>query len=464
MARFRKLTRATLLALLGTGWAQAAAAGPCSPEAPATGSLFVAPSGRDDATGSFLAPFATLARAQRVMAASGIRSTYVRAGRYALAAPLTLTAADTGSGFLACPGETVVLDGAGRLATLVALDQASQVTLSGLTLRRSLGPALTLTRASGNLIQDNRLNDNAAGILLTGAGNNTISGNRIVTTATSAIEAKDGSDGNLLERNWISGTGAIGTSGGGFFLHGASNNRIAGNTVENTAGMGIGIENWDDYTINIGNQILGNVVRNANTDARSNDSGAIYMLGRSQRDTQAVIAGNVVNGTGRGPDEGAHTIGIYLDDLTSGVLVQNNIVRRIGTHGAQLHGGRQITVRNNIFHLGPGRASAILFQAAPPDTHPSIAMTDNLVTRNIVYSESSSPVSYDWIAGGDPVIIGNLYHNVTGAAMTTQPPAFDRGPMFGDPRFADPAHGNYRLLPGSAAALIGFEPITRPTP
>ena len=462
MAGFRTTLSAIVLTMGGVGWSPAVQAGPCSADAPASRAYFVAPSGRDDASGSFASPFATLARAQRVMAATGIRTTYVRAGRYVLRAPLTLTAQDSGASLLACPGETVTLDGNGQLQTLIALEQAGQVTLSGLTLRRSLGPALRLTRADNNMILDNQLGNNAAGILLTDASGNTVSGNRIVTSASSAIEAKDGSDSNLFDRNRISGTGAIGTAGGGFFLHGASYNRIINNTVENTAGMGIGIANWDDYTINIGNQVLGNIVRNANTDARSSDSGAIYMLGRSQRDTQSIISGNIVNGTGRGPGEGAHTIGIYLDDLTSGVLVQNNIVRRIGTHGAQLHGGRRITVRNNIFHLGPGRASAILFQAAPANTNPTIAMTDNLVTRNIVYSESTTPVSYDWIAGGDPIIIGNLYHNVTGAAMTTQPPAFDRGPVFGDPRFAGAARGNYQLLPGSAAALIGFESIDRP--
>ena len=183
------------------------------------------------------------------------------------------------------------------------------------------------------------------------------------------------------------------------------------------------------------------------------------MLGRSHVDTQAVIANNLVDGTGAGGD--AHTIGIYLDDSTSGVRVENNIVRNIGTHGLQIHGGDDITIRNNIFDLGSGNATAVLFQAAPADTNPTNTMRNNNVVGNVILSGSRSPDAYSYLDGGSPNIAGNLYHDTAGASFATAAPTRDSNPKYGDPRFANAAGGDYTLQGGSAASAIGFQAINQ---
>lgn len=425
------------------------------PHGPAA--FFVAPDGSDDGDGTPDRPFATLHRARAAMEGSATRQTYVRDGTYAVSSTLVLGGADSGVSFVAAPGAAPSLTGrAAGVSTLVAIKGASGVTLQGLGFEDTAGdgPALSLTGASGNVIAANRFRDNGAGVLLTASGGNLILGNTITRSAQSAVEAKDGSDGNVFDSNRIDGTGAVAEQGGGFFLHGANDNLITHNLVQNTAGIGIGIANWDDTTINAGNVVTWNIVRNTST--RSQDSGAIYLLGRSHVDTRAVIADNLVDGTGAGGD--AHTIGIYLDDSVSGTLVQRNIVRNIGTHAVQVHGGDDNVIRNNIFDLGTTATSAVLFQAAPADTNPTNTMRGNTVRSNIITGQGGNQTAYTFLEGGRPSIASNLYAGLVPGPSADGPDA-DASPVFGDPRFTDAPAGDYTLQPGSAARRIGFSAL-----
>jgi hypothetical protein len=347
------------------------------------------------------------------------------------------------------------------LSSIVALQNVRQVSIAGLTfMNGGGGGALSLVNSKDNAIISNHFVNNINGMILAAdSSNNIVAGNEIDNSALNAIEVKDGSDANRFDNNRIDKTGAIGTKGGGFRLHGASNNVISHNLVEHTAGMGIGIENWDSSTINIGNVVEYNIVQDTNTAAGSVDSGAIYLLGRSQVDTRTIVRDNLVNGTGA--PHPAHTMAIYLDDLVSGVTVRANIVTGIGSDAVQIHGGQNDTVENNIIDIGSGRASAVLFQAAPADTHPTIAMTNNAVSRNIIYSSSKSPVLFVYYGGGSPTVARNLYYNTSGASMRPIGPVKDLQPAFGDPKFANPVRHDYRIGSGSAAASIGFQPINQ---
>lgn len=435
----------------------APAPAPAPTPTPPPPGFYVATSGSDGNDGSFAHPFATLAQAQSAMQHSSIWTTYVEGGTYGPSQAMTLTAADNGRSFIAAPGQTPVFDGGAGLSNLIALNGASGITLSGLSFINTGagGAALDLEGSSGNSIVANHFSNTGEAILLGGgSGNNTLSGNQIDNSATSAIEIKDASNANRIDSNLINGTGSLNTTGGGVFVHGANSNSITHNLVENTAGMGIGVSDWDDATINVGNIVEFNAV--LNTNRISNDSGAIYMLGRSHIDTKAVIANNLIDNTGAADQ---HTIGIYLDDSTSGVDVPGNIVREIGTHGVQIHGGDNNTVHNNVFDLGAATASAVLFQSAPADTGPTNTMLNNLVTRNIIYSSSATPHLYDYIDGHSPVITNNLYFNTTGASMQTAAPTQDSSPVFGNPDFTASTQGNYALQAGSAASVIGFQAI-----
>ena len=293
-----------------------------------------------------------------------------------------------------------------------------------------------------------------AGILLQGSSHNRLARNVLVGSATTAIELKDGSDANRLTDNVIDGADAPETSGGGIFLHGARNNRIEHNLVQNTQGFGIGVSNWDDATLNVGNTVHANLVRNTARSAQ--DSGAIYVLGRSGADTAMVVDGNVVDGVGRAD---RHAVGIYLDDSTSGAVVTGNLVRGAGSDAVEIHGGRNNIIGNNLFDLGAAQPSAVLFQAAPADTHPMHAQTGNAVLQNVILSANAAPrlyVSYD---GGTPLIMHNFYAFPRGAEAANDAPVSDLAPSVADPDLAaDGYEDGYAKLQRTAAA-IGFKPI-----
>jgi parallel beta-helix repeat protein len=431
---------------------------PFVPATPTGPGFYVSASGNDGGDGSASHPFASFARALSAMESSGTHNTYVEDGTYALNSTLHLGGGDSGMTFQAAPGASPVLDGRGSLSTLIQLDGANNVTLQGLTFQNADGAAVTLQGASGNNIVGNLFAHNGEGLLLTdGASQNSVSGNELDDSARSAIEVQNGSNANSFDSNVVNGTGAIGTKGGGFFIHGGNDNSISHNLVENTAGIGIGIENWDSTTINVGNKITDNVVRNTNTDPTSGDSGAIYELGRSQVDTQSVISGNYVSGS---PTSNGHMVDIYLDDLTSGVTVKNNILTNGGDDTAQVHGGSNVSFQNNIFDLGAnsglswGQGAGILFQS-----YGGTGMNNNSVTGNIFTSTSPTPLAYSNI-GGSASIQDNFYMDqlsshfrIDGGGLS------DNNPQYGDAQFANAAGGDYSLGGNSGAFAVGFSSI-----
>lgn len=452
---------------------------PAPVSAPADPAFYVATNGDDSGDGSAAHPFATLARAQAAMEGSTTHTTYVEGGTYSLASTLVLGDKDSGMSFLAAPGQTPILDGGGTLSTLVALNGTRNAVLSGLMFQNTaagVSPApgaLTLTRADGNTIAGNHfLNSGANALLVQDSASNTVSGNQFDNSAQSAVEDKyDGnggvySNGNVYDSNLVNGAGS---RFGAFYLHGTINDVVSHNLVENTQGIGIGVVAIGGYTgdptvwaRNTGTVVTGNVLRDIAQSAT--DSGAIYVLDRTGQDTGIKITSNEIDGAASSAYN-PHIVGIYLDDYASGIAVTGNIIRRVQTHDIQFHGGRNITVQNNILDLsayggGSGTKSGVLFQSAPSNITPNggtQAATGDAFTGNILLSNQASPRPYDFLSYGttDPTISGNLYWG-----SPTQFNAYqDSSPHYGDPKFVDAAAGNYALQPGSAAADIGFQVI-----
>lgn len=409
---------------LGATVTNAASASAC-PAPDRAGAVHVTPAGDDSADGTAERPFRTLERARDAMATGPARVALLAGGRYELQRTLELDGADSLSSFLGCPGQAPILDGtAARLRTVIRAVGTVGVTFRNLVFSGG-AEGLSLRSVSGARVIGNRFWNNGSAIVLAATSNSVVCGNRIRDSAASGIEAKDGSNDNLLAYNLIDGVDAPATHGGGIFLHGGSGNAIVGNRVQHTRGAGINVANWDGGTVNLGTVIAGNLVRDTNRD--SSDSGAIYVLGRSHADTQTLILHNRIEGTGRGGDE--HTIGIYLDDSASGVVVRFNVVRDVGTHAVQIHGGDDVLIEQNMLELRPEATSAVLFQAAPADTNPRNTMLNNRVARNAVVLYGAARPAFTFIDGGAPEIAGNLY--LTAAPWPEDLPLGDSAPQFG---------------------------------
>jgi hypothetical protein len=427
--------------------------------------FYVAQTGNDANPGTSSQPFATIPHLQAMMEAQGVKSGFIGSGTYTLDATENFTARDDGFTLRSLSGTKPVIASTNAVGSLWQLSGVSGMTIQGLTFTGGSAAALLLQGASGNAVTANLFTATNEGLRLLGkSSDNAVSGNEFNNSATSAVECQDGSNGNVFDSNLVNGTGAVGTAGGGFYCHGISNTVISHNLVENTAGIGIGIEDFTaGQTSNSNNTITENVVFNANTSEGSTDSGSIYLLGRSANNTATTVSYNFVDGTGNqlgirtGP---FHTLGIYLDDLTSGVQLVGNIMRDVGIDCVQIHGGQNILITNNVCDIGAGQAAFVLFQAAPADTNPPFGMNHDIVQHNILWSDRRSPpYIYDFIDGGSPTISDNLYRSMHGQPMTTSWPTQDTAPVFGVPVFAAEAQGNYAIGAGSAAPLVGFKQI-----
>jgi len=448
----------------------ASAAGTSSPS-PSV--YHVATSGSDGGDGSADHPFATLQHAADAMAASGVTTTLVSGGTYATG--LKLTAANAGETLKAADGQaaTLQLGAAG-----VEVNGADHVTLAGFTLAGSSGPAVDVDGGSSVTVAGNTFTGDSEGVLLqngtshdtvtdnsfagstegivaqNGASDNAITDNLIKDSSLAGIEIKDGSNRETVDSNMIEGVSgtAHDTYGGGIYLHGSSNDAITHNQVQDTAGAGINLSDFSTsgtLTQNLDDTIQSNKVLNA--DLTSSDSGAIYILGRSDAAIGTLVRMNFIDGTGPASQ---HSVGIYLDDNTNDVSVEANIVRNVGSDAVQIHGGSNDHVTGNVLDLGTGHPSAVLFQAPPGDQPNPSPLQGNSVTGNIILTESAAPGSfYVSLDGGTPTIANNDYWGPAGIGLNPSP---DVSRSAVDPAFVSPSAGDYRMAGGAG---ISFAPI-----
>jgi len=349
-----------------------------APPAPATGTsspspsvYHVATSGSDGGDGSADHPFATVQHAADAMAVSGVATTLVSGGTYAAA--LKLTAANAGETVKAADGQvaTLQLGAAG-----VEIMGANHVTLAGFTLAGSTGPAVNVDGGSSVTVAGNTFSGDSEGVLLqngtshdtvtdnsftgsdegivaqNGASNNAITNNLIKNSSLAGIEIKDGANQETVDSNMIEGVSgaAHDTYGGGIYVHGSSNDAITHNQVQDTAGAGINLCDFSTsgtLTQNLNDTVQFNKVLNA--DLTSTDSGAIYILGRSNAATGTLVRMNFIDGTGSARQ---HSVGIYLDDNTNDVSVEANYVRNVGSDAVQIHGGSNNHIAGNVLDLG----------------------------------------------------------------------------------------------------------------
>jgi hypothetical protein len=276
------------------------------------------------------------------------------------------------------------------------------------------------------------------------------------------------SDGNSILGNHIQDIGLLTKQyAAGVIGQWVKDNVIAHNRIENSAMYGISIK--DGGTSENTNNIV-EYNRILNTVTQGYDAGAIEMLGRSGIDTNTVIRYNYIENVGIG---NVSAIGVYLDDLASGVEVYGNFIKDATGFGFLLHGGRNIAITNNVVILAdepiddPYSNNQLnqhrLFvweQVASPT--PRLMENVEWSTNIISAPDGLTPDAEYWMRWGEPLgepkVTNNLLHNVNGydEAATGTPEA---GSIFADPLFVDPANGDYNLQAGSPAFGLDFVPL-----
>ena len=250
----------------------------------------------------------------------------------------------------------------------------------------------------------------------------------------------------------------------GILLTHAINCDLTNNEIHDGWYTGISVGwNWgysDNSTNNI--NISNNLIYDIGNGWLS-DMGAIYTLG-IQPDT--VIRGNVIYNVGC--DEGRYGYGgwgVYLDEGSSGILVENNLVYDCSSETFHQHYGRDNVVRNNIFAFGGEGA----FLITKKEDHNSLTLTNNILVVDDALIHPFNPEKDQFIDNGnlywDYTNGGNVYsgdsmsffERISLVIMTAK--GYYNNATFADPIFRDAANRDFTLAENSPAIENGFVPF-----
>jgi parallel beta-helix repeat protein len=293
-----------------------------------------------------------------------------------------------------------------------------------------------------------------------GCQENRIVGNEMFDLGAGGIRVGEGIDdcnihptgGNLIGDNHIHDIGLVSAPGVGIFVLLSSGNRIAHNEVDHTfytaisVGWSWGYGNWPCQSNIVEFNHLHDIGQ-----GRLSDMGGVYTLGIQPG---AIVRNNLIHDVNVF-DYGGW--GLYTDEGSSGILLENNIVYRCQSAGFHQHYGQTNILRNNIFAFN-GEA-----QLARTRIQTGLSFT---FTNNIVYFDTGKLLTGNW--GDDEWMDDNIYFDTRFASgnhrtavdfLNWQNKGHDRNSLLIDPLFVDPANDDFRLKPYSPALRFGFHPI-----
>jgi len=312
------------------------------------------------------------------------------------------------------------------------------------TIAHSGGYALSLGRGSKN----NSLL--ASKVFDMGAG-----GIRIGEPAMSANDAEQ-NYGNVVADNEMHDLGLVFASAVGIWVLQSGRNQIVHNHVHDLFYTAISVGWTWGYGPNQSheNTIAFNKIHDVGKDMLS-DMGGIYTLGEQPG---SLIQNNLIYNVSSFTYGGW---GIYPDEGSSNIVIEDNIVYNCKSAGFHQHYGRDNIVRNNIFALNQEhelmRTRAEAFNAFTMD-------------NNIVYFDQGTLLGSNW-ADGKFTMRHNFYHDARGGEIRFAGRSFeewqaagqDQGSMIVDPLFVDAENFDFRLRPDSPALKGGFQPIDMST-
>ncbi len=265
--------------------------------------------------------------------------------------------------------------------------------------------------------------------------------------------------------NYIHDIGIVFPAAVGVWIGQSNNNTVAHNEIADTFYTAISLGWTWGYgpTAAHDNRIEFNNLYNIGRGLLS-DMGCIYSLGVQPG---TVENNNICHDVTRYAYGGW---GIYLDEGSSHITVENNLVYQTEDGGFHQHYGLGNLVRNNIFALG----QTAQLQRTRRETHLSFTFEHNIIywtegkllqghwdddqfrMDNNLYWRVPAPANltgHDTIPANPPVLFGK------DTLEEWQKRGQDAHSIVADPLFVDPTHGDFTLKPNSPAAKISFAPI-----
>ena len=301
--------------------------------------------------------------------------------------------------------------------------------------------------------------------LRAGCKDNRIAGNNCYDLGAGGVRIGEGGDApseneaaqrNAVENNWLHEGGRIFRSAVGVWIGRSSYNTVAHNEIADFYYTGVSV-GWSwGYAPSSANHnaIEYNHIHHLGFEELS-DMGGIYTLGVSPG---TVLRYNLIHDV-RSFLYGGW--GIYPDEGSTDILIENNVVYNTKTGGFHQHYGKENIVRNNIF------AFSWEGQIIRTREEEHISFT---FERNVVYFNNGRLLGSNW-KNGNYRLDYNCYWDTSDPKIDFaglsfaewQAKGYDVHSIISDPLFEDPERADFRLKPESPALALGFQPIDMST-
>lgn len=190
---------------------------------------------------------------------------------------------------------------------------------------------------------------------------------------------------------------------------------------------------------------------------RLSDMGGVYLLG-SQPGT--VVSNNLIHDI-KCKEYGGW--GLYTDEGSAGITIENNICYNLSSNGYHQHYGTDNVVRNNIFAF-TGEAA---LKVSRFEYHSSITFENNIV---FTYGVNMYGHNRRHIECGTVVSRGNLFFDMRREPVFMDADGFrtlsdiqkhglEEGSVTADPKFRDVKAKDFTLMNDSPAFALGFKKI-----
>lgn len=183
------------------------------------------------------------------------------------------------------------------------------------------------------------------------------------------------------------------------------------------------------------------------------DMGGVYTLGPSEGTT---VSNNRIHHVYSYDRYGRGGWGLYNDEGSTAIVMENNLVYNVKTGTYHQHYGRENIIRNNILAFSMNGQ----IQRSRVEDHVSF-----ILEGNIIYWKDSELATSGSIKDDKVTLTGNIYWDASGEpvdfqGMTLaerQEKGLDLGSIIADPKFVDPDNFDFRLQNDSPVFEMGFK-------